>query len=68
MASLQTGVAGDPAEEVPTHATRRPQTYRLVAGPILGSFTFRVTAALFPKSTIKPQLPQPQVTATLGAF
>ncbi|MCF5847747.1 PliI family lysozyme inhibitor of I-type lysozyme [Aeromonas veronii] len=24
--------------------------------------------ALFPKSTIKPQLPQPQVTATLGAF
>ncbi len=23
---------------------------------------------LFPKSTIKPQLPQPQVTATLGAF
>ena len=26
------------------------------------------TAALFPKSTIKPQLPQPQVTVTLGAF
>ena len=26
------------------------------------------TGALFPKSTIKPQLPQPQVTATLGAF
>ncbi|GJA21470.1 hypothetical protein KAM336_44910 [Aeromonas caviae] len=25
-------------------------------------------AALFPKSTIKPQLPQPQVTVTLGAF
>jgi len=24
--------------------------------------------ALFPKSTIKPQLPQPQVTVTLGAF
>ncbi len=42
MASLQTGVAGDPAREMPTHATRRPQTYRLVAGPILGSFTFRV--------------------------
>ncbi len=46
MASLQTGVAGDPAEKVPTHATRRPQTYRLVAGPILGSFTFRVTACI----------------------
>lgn len=46
MASLQTGVAGDPAGEVPTHATRRPQTYRLVAGPILGSFTFRVTACI----------------------
>ena len=27
-----------------------------------------VKAALFPKSTIKPQLPQPQVTVTLGAF
>lgn len=27
-----------------------------------------VTTALFPKSTIKPQLPQPQVTVTLGAF
>jgi hypothetical protein len=26
------------------------------------------TMALFPKSTIKPQLPQPQVTVTLGAF
>jgi hypothetical protein len=25
-------------------------------------------AALFPKSTIKPQLPQPQVTVTLAAF
>ncbi|MFM5169313.1 hypothetical protein ACEUAX_20050 [Aeromonas veronii] len=25
-------------------------------------------AALFPKSTIKQQLPQPLVTATLGAF
>ena len=28
----------------------------------------KVTGALFPKSTIKPQLPQPQVTVTLGAF
>ncbi len=46
MASLQTGVAGDPAREMPTHATRRPQTYRLVAGPILGSFTFQVTACI----------------------
>ena len=27
-----------------------------------------LAAALFPKSTIKPQLPQPQVTVTLGAF
>ena len=27
-----------------------------------------LTLALFPKSTIKPQLPQPQVTVTLGAF
>ncbi|MFQ2907993.1 hypothetical protein ACK3YP_12345 [Aeromonas allosaccharophila] len=26
------------------------------------------SGALFPKSTIKPQLPQPQVTVTLGAF
>lgn len=46
MASLQTGIAEDRTEEVPTHATRRPQTYRLVAGPILGSFTFRVTACI----------------------
>ena len=29
---------------------------------------FALSAALFPKSTIKPQLPQPQVTVTLGAF
>ena len=29
---------------------------------------FYPKAALFPKSTIKPQLPQPQVTVTLGAF
>jgi predicted DNA-binding transcriptional regulator AlpA len=28
----------------------------------------KVHGALFPKSTIKPQLPQPQVTVTLGAF
>lgn len=28
----------------------------------------RVERALFPKSTIKQQLPQPLVTATLGAF
>ena len=27
-----------------------------------------ILGALFPKSTIKPQLPQPQVTVTLGAF
>ena len=27
-----------------------------------------IVLALFPKSTIKPQLPQPQVTVTLGAF
>ncbi len=27
-----------------------------------------IETALFPKSTIKPQLPQPQVTVTLGAF
>jgi len=44
MASLQTGIAKDRTGEVPTHATHRPQTYRLVAGPILGAFTFRVTA------------------------
>jgi hypothetical protein len=29
---------------------------------------FVISMALFPKSTIKPQLPQPQVTVTLGAF
>ncbi|MGN5287864.1 hypothetical protein [Aeromonas sp. 11P] len=32
------------------------------------SLALMATAALFPKSTIKPQLPQPQVTVTLGAF
>ncbi len=46
MANLRTGIAGDQAGEVPTHATRKPQTCRLVAGPILGSFTFQVTACI----------------------
>ena len=31
-------------------------------------YIIRRGTALFPKSTIKPQLPQPQVTVTLGAF
>ena len=35
---------------------------------ILWASMFGVRVALFPKSTIKPQLPQPQVTVTLGAF
>ncbi len=46
----------------------------LVTGPVFfviqqaGEDGDRLFGALFPKSTIKPQLPQPQVTVTLGAF
>ena len=51
MASLQTGIAGDRTGEVPTHTTRRPQTYRLVAGShpgvihVPGDSMYRVTPA-----------------------
>ncbi len=34
---------------------------------VVGGY-FILMMALFPKSPIKPQLPRPQVTATLGAF
>jgi hypothetical protein len=39
----------------------------LVAHPMLNP-PVQIYLALFPKSTIQPQLPQSQVTATLGAF
>lgn len=45
MASLQTGARGRQAGRA-DHATHKPQTYGSVAGPILGSFTFRVTASI----------------------
>lgn len=45
MASLQTGARGRQAGHA-DHATHKPQTYGSVAGPILGSFTFRVTASI----------------------
>ncbi|MDM5069990.1 hypothetical protein OB952_21910 [Aeromonas salmonicida] len=45
------------------------QTCKLSAGDLKMELpTVGISEALFPKSTIKPQLPQPQVTVTLGAF
>ncbi len=44
--------------------------HELMLGVRFGAIfhSIMLMGALFPKSTIKPQLPQPQVTATLGAF